>query len=825
MPPAAALFVALVWATMTLGPAMAQEAAKPLPSIADKTKGLATQEGFVTTHWDEDAGKVYLEIDQLNQDVLHVTSLPAGLGSNDIGLDRGLLGGESVVQFEKVGRKLLIVVPNLRYRAASNNPNERKAVEDAFAPSIMWSFDIVAATADAYLVDATSFVVRDAMDVVGRLRGRGQGSFSVDAKRSVAAPDMIKAFPRNTELEARITYTSSQPGGFVRSVAADPNAVTLRIRQSFVELPELGSYQPRAFDPRSGYFGTSYVDYAVPVGEDMTIRYVTRHRLEKRNPNRASSPAVEPIIYYLDPGTPEPVRGALLDGARWWNEAFEAAGFEDAFRVEILPDGADPMDVRYNVINWVHRSTRGWSYGSSVNDPRTGEILKGHVSLGSLRIRQDYLIAEGLLAPYIGTDVPVPEDDPMLQMALARIRQLSAHEIGHTIGLAHNFAASTNDRASVMDYPAPLADVSFDGSISLDNAYDTGIGEWDKYTVRYGYTDFPDGTDEKAALDAILQEARDAGLEYITDTDARPTGGAHPTAHLWDNDENALAGLEREIDVRAAALSRFGEGVIRDGRPYAMLEEALVPLYLRHRFQIEAVAKLVGGLYYEYTLRDASDDGSAMSPPRPVSGNTQRAALAGLLETVKPEFLTMPESVRGMIPPRPPGYGQTRELFPGHTGLTFDAFAPAAVGAKMTFDMILQPQRAARLAYQALEDPTLPGLFETLATVSDALWAGGTPTDPATAEVQRTIQTVWIESLISLATSQQSAPAVKSRVDAHLRSTHVWLESNLEGVDAVTRAHRVYLEHELERFLFRQYNAETDRQRLPAAPPGSPISG
>ena len=792
---------------------------KPLPSIAEKTEGLSAQPGFASVFWDDDLGKIHLQIDELNEDLLYVVSLPAGLGSNDIGLDRGLLGSERVVRFEKVGRKLLMVAPNLRYRAQSDNAAERKAVEDAFAQSVLWAFDIEAMSDGSYLVDATDFVVRDAMDVVGRLRSSNQGSFSVDSKRSVPVPDMLKAFPENTELEARITYSSSQPGGFVRSVASNANAVTLRIRQSLIALPELDSYTPRKFDPRSGYFATSFVDYATPIGEDMTVRYVARHKLEKRYPDRAVSPPVEPIVYYLDPGTPEPVRGALLDGARWWNEAFEAAGFEEAFRVEVLPEDADPMDVRYNVINWVHRSTRGWSYGSSVSDPRTGEILKGHVSLGSLRIRQDYLIAEGLLAPYVDANIPVPEDDPMLQMALARIRQLSAHEVGHTIGLAHNFAASVNDRASVMDYPAPLADLSFDGSISLANAYDTGIGEWDKIAVRYGYSHFAPGTDEDVALEAILDEARAAGLKYITDSDARPTGGAHPYAHLWDNDENALAGLEREIDVRAVALEQFGAAAIRPRRPLANMEEALVPLYLRHRFQIEAVAKLIGGADYEYILRDP---GSAGGSPVPVRGATQRQALAGLLETVSPDFLTLPESLHGMIPPRPPGYGGSRELFPGHTGLVFDEFAPAAIGASMTFDMIVQPQRAARLAYQALSDSDLPSLTEVLNTVSDNLWKSGVAAEPAQAEVQRITQTVWLESLIDLAAQSGTAPAVRAAVDAHLRETHAWLEANVASVDDATRRHRVYHENELERFLFRPYSEASERRAL-ATPPGSPI--
>ncbi|MCB0717568.1 MAG: zinc-dependent metalloprotease, partial [Bacteroidetes bacterium] len=614
------VFAATLALSLCLPPSAAS-AQDALPSIADKTEGLQKKDGFVPIYWDAANAKIFLEVGAagaderegsvgLDQEFLYLSSLPAGLGSNDIGLDRGLLGGEKVVHFERVGKRAYLMQPNLRFRASSDNAKERAAVEDAFATSIVWGFEVVAETDGRSLVDATDFIVRDAMDVAGRLKSSRQGSFNVDKNRSMPYVESTKAFPDNTELEARVTFASSDPGGWVRSVAADADAVTLRIRQSLIRLPD-DNYTPRAFDPRSGFGALSYVDYSSPIGDDKVTRYLVRHRLEKTNPEDASSPVVEPIIYYLDPGTPEPIRSALLDGARWWADAFAAAGFEGAYKVEMLPDGADPMDVRYNTIQWVHRSTRGWSYGASVVDPRTGEIIKGHVSLGSLRVRQDYLIAEGLLAPY--KNGTVPPDDPMLQMALARIRQLGAHEVGHTLGLAHNFAASISDRASVMDYPAPLATVSFDGKVLLDRAYDTGIGEWDKVTIAYGYSEFPDGTDEEAALEKILQDARSAGLEYISDTDARPLGGAHPDAHLWDNGSDPIAALENEMDVRQVALSNFTEDVIRNGRPMATIEEALVPLYLRHRYQIEAVSKLIGGVRYEFSVK-----GREANAPRPV---------------------------------------------------------------------------------------------------------------------------------------------------------------------------------------------------------------
>lgn len=787
------------------------QAQEPLPSIEQKTRGMEKLDGFLPLYWSARDGKLFLEVPRLEQEMIYVVSLPAGLGSNDIGLDRGQLGGERIVHFERVGPRVLLVQPNYRFRAETENPDERQSVEDAFATSVIWGFTAAAETGDRVLVDATDFALRDAHGVVQSLRRSRQGTFRLDASRSALYLDRTKAFPRNTEIEVTLTFTSDSAGQYVREVAPSADAITVRERHSFVALPEPG-YEMRESDPRAGFFGIEYRDYAVPLGEPMVKRYISRHRLQKVDPTAPVSEAVEPIVYYLDRGAPEPVRTALLEGARWWSQAFEAAGYRNAFRVELLPEGADPMDVRYNTIQWVHRSTRGWSYGSSVTDPRTGEIIKGHVTLGSLRVRQDYLLAEGLLSPYeTGTETP-PE---LAEMALARIRQLSAHEVGHTLGIAHNYIASTYGRGSVMDYPHPLVQLTADGRVDLSEAYREGIGEWDKVAVAWGYQDFPRGVDEKSELDRMLVEARAQGITFLTDQDARPTGSVHPEAHLWDNAADAPAELGRMMEVRRAALARFGERAIQRGRPLALMEEALVPLYLHHRYQVEAAVKLLAGQHYTYAIR-----GDEQEPLRPVTAERQNRALSALLAVLDPAELAIPRSILAQLPPRPFTYGSHRELFDRYTGLSFDPVAPAVVVSDLVASLILQPERAARLVTQHALDPSLPGLTDVIERLTEATF-DVRPRDPYHAEIDRATERVVAEQIMTLA---YGAPMPQVRAEATLALTRLHdtlRRGSRRGPDA-ERAHALALATDIERFLERPYEPA---RRAPSldAPPGSPI--
>jgi hypothetical protein len=792
-------------------PLLAQDG--DVPTIESKTEGMSRIDGYIPVYFEESTGKLWLEIARFDEELLHYTSLPAGLGQNDLGLNRGDLGPSQVVVFKRVGPTILMEEPNYGYRAVSDDPLERKSVDDGFPTSVHWGFTVAAQTGERVLVDATDFFMRDAHGVIQTLRRSNQGTFRLERSRSAVYLPRTRGFPENTEVEVTLTFVSDQPGGLVRSVTPTAGALTVRQHHSFVQLPELGDYEPRVFDPRAGYGGIAYYDYATPIGQPLVKRYIRRHRLEKQNPGAAMSPAVEPIVYYLDPGTPEPVRTALLEGGRWWNQAFEAAGYVDAFRVEILPEGADPMDVRYNVIQWVHRSTRGWSYGNSITDPRTGEILKGHVTLGSLRVRQDYMIGEGLTAPYVNGD---EEPADVLGMSLHRIRQLSAHEIGHTLGLSHNYIASAQRDAgpqSVMDYPHPRVHIDNDGTLDLTDAYDTGIGEWDKVTITYGYAEFPGGTDEEAALDRILMEAEARGVTFITDQDARPAGSAHPETHLWDNGSDVTEELRQMMIIRRRALDGFGEAAIRAGRPMAEMEEVLVPLYLRHRYQAEAVAKIMGGLYYTYALR-----GDGQEPRRWVPAEVQEEALEALMQTLLPEELKIPQAVLETLPPRPPGSGDSGELFRRWTGLVFDAVSPAAAAADGTLRFLLQEERAARLVQQKALNSDLPGFLDVLERLEDVLFERRTR-DDYEAEIQRAIQRVYVDRLMGLA-ANAGMPQVRALASWHLSVLAV--RQTRAAMSDRTTAHRYLLRTDIERFLARPMQP-TAIPGQPDMPPGSPI--
>ncbi|WDF56671.1 zinc-dependent metalloprotease [Mucilaginibacter sp. KACC 22063] len=756
--------------------------ARPAASIASVTQNLKKYEGFFNFYYDDRSGKVYLEIKDFDREFLYFSSLVDGVGNG--GPERGQ-AASVITKFIKVGPKVFLVQPITNYRAVNGSEDEKKAVDNAFAKSILFGFSPVATEDGRVLIDLTPFIVRDVMKIGDNLgTGRGNlgsaiaagnragggnagGGYRFDDTRSVVYMDNTKNFPKNSEFEALVTFAGSgSRGGFGRGggIAADPSAVTVRMHQAFVELPD-NNFSMRKFDPRSGFNQFSYYDFSAPMTEPILKRFTARHRLHKKNPNAAVSEPVEPIVYYIDRGAPPLIKKALIEGGSWWNQAFEAAGFKNAFQVKELPEGADPMDIRYNVVNWVNRSgspERAFSYGSSYTDPRTGEIIKGVVTLGSDRHRQDYLIAEGLLQPYEdGKKV----SDKLEQMALARIRQLSAHEIGHTLGLYHNFTSSTHDRASVMDYPFPRFTMKADGSIDISNAYATGIGAWDKRAITWGYAEFPKGTNEDEALDKIMKETLAQGHIFIPDIG----GGVHPLAHQWDDGVNAVDQLNKLMMIRRHILDNFSEKAIREDAPMATLEEVLVPMYLLHRYQIEAVSNSLGGLYFTHALKN---DGQVVT--KMIEPQEQWKAVDALMNTITPDALALPEKLIEKIPPRPVGYPSTVETFGGHTGVTFDPIGAAETAANATLNYLFDSQRAARLIEYQARDAKQPGLLPVLDKVIELTWKA--PLQPGyKGELQIMVNNLVLKHLLALAADTHAGENVRGEALLKITDLAAWM--------------------------------------------------
>lgn len=823
--------IGLAVCALVLGGAGSAQAAPQKKTVSEFTAGMECQAGFVPLCWDAAKGKLYMKVSRLGQDFLYVTSQASGLGSNPVGIDRGGTS-TALVRFERIGPRVLLVQQNTRYRALTGNEALKQGVADQFPVSVLRGWEIKAEENGQALVDATLFFTRDATGIAARLKRAGQGNFRLDQKdRSFIHLPRTKVFPKNTEVEALLTFASDSPGRLVRQVAPDASSVTLRVHHSLVELPAT-PMQTRRFDPRVGMGALTFNDYAQPSGGRLDRRVIRRWRLEKTNPGAKLSAPMKPIVFYLDPAMPETIRSAIREGAMWWNRMFEAAGFQNAYQVRDLPGGADPRDLRYSIIQWGHRADRGWSWGGSVTDPRTGEILKAVVFFDSHRQRTDYNLWSGMSerqghlhegmecrAAEYGLPSWVAQLDANTtsdEFVLARARQLSAHEVGHTLGLAHNFAASTYGRASVMDYPAPFVKLT-NGRVDLSDAYRPGPGDYDAFAIAYGYSVFAAGQEE-AGLKKLVADGLRRGMLFLTDRDARPISGSDPRAQLWDNQADPLLDLQNSMEVRRVLLDSFSEAAIDEGEPLWLLEERLAPIYYYHRFALERVTKMVGGMEYVYAVK-----GDGQTPARVIDAQKQREALRMLGDALQPAALRLPDAVRAKLAPPPYGFSRTvtNERFASGTWPAFDELGAARSQAAVIVGGILNRNRAARLVAFGLEDEDALSLREAIGHLLDATWNKPWPDDAKEGAFQRVVHRVVLDGLLELAADKQAS--------AEVRAVAEWALADLlddikqqEHPNPLGEAMRQMAERDIQRFLSRP-GAVTERSKPLDPPPGSPI--
>ncbi len=715
-------------------------------AAAGATPGLAQEAAFAPVVLDAAKGRVMLTIPALDTDVLYYTSLASGGGSVELPLDRGIMDS-AVVRFRRVGNRIVVEEQNLAFRSLTGDAAHKAGVAASFPTATLASLAIESEAGGKIVVDATPMILRDAVGIEAIMRRMNQGNYRFDAGRSAVV--MAKAFPLNSEVEISANFTAETPGPLVRGVAPSAETLTLRLHHSFIKAPT--GYTPRVADPRIGVSTLRFKDFSAPFSNGIDTEWVTRWRLEKKDPNSALSEPVKPITVYFDLAIPAPVRHAMKQGLLWWNKAYEAAGFKNAIVALDAPADMDPQDIRYNFMQWINRDERGFSSGGPYRDPRTGEILGAKVRMDSHRIRTvaNYFDAYAGGLPKDGSGVTVA--DPSLvngtfdampkgqrDMVLLRQALLTAHEYGHALGFGHNFASSLNNRASVMEYPTPRVKI-VKGRLDLSESFQKEIGAYDTMMVRYSYTPLKD---EAAGLNAIIADMRRQGLIYVPETDPRWT--------WYDDRATPAEGLGEALAARRIMLATYGpDNVLLPGEPVGELGNLrLWMAYLHHRYQVESAVKYIGGLYTDIKVKGEPGPATSAIPAR-----LQRDTLGQLLAALSPAELALPEKLLAELTPDP-----GRNLEDLSDDPVFDQLRAARIAAALVVEPLLAPDRAARLVglqARGLDGVMLPELIDALMAASWNAKAGDGP-------LLRVVQKVVLDGLMILGASATTAPEARA---------------------------------------------------------------
>jgi hypothetical protein len=789
-------------------------------------------EGLFNLYRNPETAKIYLEVkpQQLNKNYLASVTMESGIGER--GLYSGVPLQTWLFYFRRMNNNLHFVVRNVNFRAEPGDPQKR-SLDRSFSDSVLYSLPIksIHPTQETILIDLGDLMLTDIPGLTPFLEESLKGNYQLDTNKSYFGT--AKAFPANVEIESIYGFSLSSGQGDYLPTLPDNRALTLRVRYSLSQLEQNNSYRPRLADERVGYFLTTYQDFSNPKRRDVFVRYINRWHLEKQDPKAPLSPPKKPIVFWIENAVPLEYREAIREGVLMWNKAFEKAGFKDAIQVEQMPDNADwdSADVRYNTIRWFNSLDGFFARGPARVNPLTGEILDADIVVDSGLVRdiqQDFrrlvdqnqaqkssllstLMGSGNLCPSVidrsstskKTSVlsQLAEDhdlcysresiqqsaidrlglsvfsantqlrsEQMKEYVHQRLRWVIAHEVGHTLGLRHNFRGSTllapqelnNSNVtqtkglvnSVMDYlPINLAP---QGTPQGDY-FPVAVGVYDEWAIEYGYK--PSGAivaqAERRFLEEIAKRSTNPDLAYATDEDIFDL---NPDANRWDMSSDVLTYSQTQLDNARAMWVRLEKRYPSSGESYSELSELFDTVFWHYLQNVYFITKYIGGQSF---YRNHAGDPNGRLPFEPVPVAKQREALSVLQKYVfaADAFKFSPQLLNKLAPSRWRDWGNDLKIerldYPIHESIFF-------LQSQVLGDL-LSGDRLTRLQDIELKSPsnqalTLPELFKTL---EDSIWTEVLqPNDKSLSisSVRRSLQRSYLNQLTSMVLRTANVP-------------------------------------------------------------------